>query len=211
MEKKFPNKDQPLIIGCSNGTTYSIDALELLDEAGYTCLVGLKGCASQPARGGAPQDGGSGHAGPRAGLAACRPTPASSLPRSHPTPSPLFLPPSPPSRSGFYAWFRVFDNKGGRRRSGEYAETVSRAAGRALAPCVLLLPLRLPPAGCCRAGGWPASCSPPSHTLTPPNAPSPPPPHRKQYTHDGDTCGIHASGAGFARVDAIEHWVPPTF
>ncbi|KAL4418735.1 hypothetical protein ABPG77_001792, partial [Micractinium sp. CCAP 211/92] len=66
VEKRFPNKDTPLLIGCSDGTTYSIDALEMLDEAGYSTLVGLKG--------------------------------------------------------GFYAWFRVFDNKGGRRRSGEYAE-----------------------------------------------------------------------------------------
>ena len=43
VQKKIPNKDTPIIVGCSNGTTYSIDALELLDEAGYTCLVGLKG------------------------------------------------------------------------------------------------------------------------------------------------------------------------
>lgn len=98
VQKKIPNKDTPIVVGCSNGTTYSIDALELLDEAGYTNLVGLKG--------------------------------------------------------GFYAWFRVFDNKGGRRRSGEYAE---------------------------------------------------------QYTHDGDSCGIHSSGAGFDKVDKIEAWVPPSF
>lgn len=32
-----------------------------------------------------------------------------------------------------------------------------------------------------------------------------------QYSHDGDSCGIHSSGAGFDRVDKIEHWVPPTF
>lgn len=65
-------------------------------------------------------------------------------------------PPTPPHthRSGFYAWFRIFDNKGGRRRSGEYAE---------------------------------------------------------QYSHDGDSAGIHSSGAGFDRVDAIEKWVPPKF
>ena len=24
---------------------YAVEALELLDDAGYTCLVGLKGCA----------------------------------------------------------------------------------------------------------------------------------------------------------------------
>lgn len=43
VEKRFPNKNAPLLIGCSDGTTYSIDALEILDEAGYTTLVGLKG------------------------------------------------------------------------------------------------------------------------------------------------------------------------
>lgn len=98
VQKKFPNKEHPILVGCSDGRTYSIDALEALDEAGYTNLVGLKG--------------------------------------------------------GYYAWFRVFDNNLRRRRTGEYAE---------------------------------------------------------QYTHDGDTCGIHASGAGFDRVDAIEKWVPPKF
>lgn len=39
----FPGKDTPLMIGCSDGCTYSIDALEALEEAGYSCLVGLKG------------------------------------------------------------------------------------------------------------------------------------------------------------------------
>lgn len=96
VEKKFPKKDAPLLVACSDGRTYSIDALEALDEAGYENIVGLKG--------------------------------------------------------GYYAWFRVFDNKLGRRYFGEYAE---------------------------------------------------------QYTHDGDSCGIHSSGAGFDRVDKIEQWVPP--
>lgn len=58
------------------------------------------------------------------------------------------------TQGGYYAWFRVFDNKLGRRKSGEYAE---------------------------------------------------------QYTHDGDSCGIHSSGAGFARVDSADQWVPPVF
>jgi rhodanese-related sulfurtransferase len=98
VEKAIPDKDTPIMVGCSDGTTYSIDALMALEDAGYTTMVGLKG--------------------------------------------------------GFYAWFRVFDNKLNRRKSGEYAE---------------------------------------------------------QYTHDGDSCGIHSSGAGFARVDAIEQWVPPKF
>ncbi len=56
------------------------------------------------------------------------------------------------AQGGFYAWFRVFDNKLGRRRTGEYAET---------------------------------------------------------YTHDGDSCGIHSSGAGFERVDTVGTWQPP--
>lgn len=98
VKKKIPNTETPLLVGCSDGTAYSLDALEALDEAGYTTLVGLKG--------------------------------------------------------GFYAWYRVWDNNLRRRRSGEYAE---------------------------------------------------------QYTHDGDTCGIHASGAGFERVDSVEKWVPPKF
>lgn len=98
VKRKFPNLDTPLLIGCSDGKTYSIDALVALEEAGYTHLVGLRG--------------------------------------------------------GYYAWFRVFDNNLRRRRYGEYAEN---------------------------------------------------------YTHDGDSCGIHASGAGFDRVDKIESWVPPKF
>ena len=98
VEKLIPDKDTPIMVACSDGTSYSMDALMALDEAGYTTMVGLKG--------------------------------------------------------GFYAWFRTFDNKLNRRKTGEYAE---------------------------------------------------------QYTHDGDSCGIHSSGAGFARVDAIEAWQPPKF
>jgi rhodanese-related sulfurtransferase len=30
-------------VACANGRQYSIDALEALDEAGYTNLVGLRG------------------------------------------------------------------------------------------------------------------------------------------------------------------------
>ena len=98
VEKKFPDKETKILVGCSDGRTYSIDALEALDELGYTQLVWLKG--------------------------------------------------------GYYAWFGVFDHKLGRRKYGEYAEN---------------------------------------------------------YTHDGDSCGVHASGAGFERVDAIEKWGPPAF
>ena len=96
VKKKIPNLDTPILVACSDGTTYSLDALGELDEAGYTQLVGLRG--------------------------------------------------------GFYAWYRKWDANLRRRRNGEYAE---------------------------------------------------------QYTHDGDTCGIHASGAGFERSDSIEKWVPP--
>lgn len=98
VKKKIPNLETPIIVGCSDGKSYSLDALGELDEAGYENLVGLKG--------------------------------------------------------GFYAWYRVWDNNLRRRRNGEYAET---------------------------------------------------------YTHDGDTCGIHASGAGFERVDSVEKWAPPKF
>jgi len=35
--------------------------------------------------------------------------------------------------------------------------------------------------------------------------------YAEQYTHDGDSCGIHSSGAGFERVDSVEKWVPPSF
>ncbi|KAF8055921.1 STR16 [Scenedesmus sp. PABB004] len=98
VEKRFPSKDAKLLIGCGNGTQYSISALEALDEAGYTNIVGLRG--------------------------------------------------------GYRAWFSVWDNKLGRRRSGEYSE---------------------------------------------------------QYTHDGDSAGIHSSGAGFEKMDPKEAWVPPMY
>lgn len=32
MEKRFPDKKTKLLVGCSNGTQYSMDALEALDE-----------------------------------------------------------------------------------------------------------------------------------------------------------------------------------
>lgn len=97
-EKKFPDKSAKVVIACSDGQTYSMPALEMLDEAGYTNLVALKG--------------------------------------------------------GYYAWFRVFDNKLNRRRSGDYAE---------------------------------------------------------DFRHDAGSAGIHASGAGFEKMDAIEQWVPPAY
>jgi len=33
----------PVQIACSDGTSYSMDALEALDEAGYVNIVGVKG------------------------------------------------------------------------------------------------------------------------------------------------------------------------
>lgn len=98
MKRKFPALDTPLLVGCSDGTSYSLDALEALDEAGYTNLVALKG--------------------------------------------------------GYYAWFRLWDNNLRRRRPDGYTEA---------------------------------------------------------YEHDGDSCGIHGTGAGFARMDAVDRWVPPKF
>lgn len=96
IRKRFPDLDTPLLIACSNGTTYSIDALEALDGEGYTTLVGLKG--------------------------------------------------------GYYNWFRVWDNKLARRRHDGYTEA---------------------------------------------------------YTHDGDSCGIHSTGAGFERMDTGYVFTPP--
>lgn len=43
VQRKFPNKEAKLLVSCSNGRQYSIDALEALDEAGYTNIVGLRG------------------------------------------------------------------------------------------------------------------------------------------------------------------------
>lgn len=44
VEQAFPDKeDARIIVACSNGRAYSMDALEALDEAGYTNLVGLRG------------------------------------------------------------------------------------------------------------------------------------------------------------------------
>ncbi|KAK9838750.1 hypothetical protein WJX74_002624 [Apatococcus lobatus] len=57
-------------------------------------------------------------------------------------------------KGGYYAWFRVFDNKLARRNLGEYQEEV---------------------------------------------------------IHGGDSGGIHASGAGFERVDTADRFVPPSF
>lgn len=43
VKKKFPNLDTKIMVACSDGTQYSMDALIALEEAGYTNLVGIKG------------------------------------------------------------------------------------------------------------------------------------------------------------------------
>jgi hypothetical protein len=98
VEKRFPDKETRLLVGCSDGKAYSMDALGALDEAGYTNLVALKG--------------------------------------------------------GYYAWLRTWDNNLRRRRGDGYTEA---------------------------------------------------------STADGDSTGIHGTGHGFARVDKIESWVPPSY
>lgn len=35
--------------------------------------------------------------------------------------------------------------------------------------------------------------------------------YTEEYGHDGDSCGIHGTGAGFERVDKIEAWTPPKY
>ena len=43
VEKRIPDKSTPILVCCSDGTAYSMDALGALDDAGYETLVGLKG------------------------------------------------------------------------------------------------------------------------------------------------------------------------
>ena len=43
VQKAFPDKDTPLLISCSDGRGRAIQALMLLDEEGYTNIVGMKG------------------------------------------------------------------------------------------------------------------------------------------------------------------------
>jgi hypothetical protein len=42
-QRKFPSKETFFIVGCSDGKSYTLDALEALDEAGYVNMVALKG------------------------------------------------------------------------------------------------------------------------------------------------------------------------
>lgn len=99
VQKKFPAKDTKLMVGCSNGKAYSIDALEQLEDAGYENLCFVRG--------------------------------------------------------GYNLWTRYWDNNLRRRRDGEYAE---------------------------------------------------------KYDGEGaDSCGIHASGAGFDKVDKADKWSLPVY
>lgn len=99
LEKKIPDKEAKIIVACSDGKSYTMDALQAMDEAGYVNIVALKG--------------------------------------------------------GFYSWFRAWDTNLRRRRGDGYTEA---------------------------------------------------------YDGEGsDSCGVHATGAGFERVDAVEKWEPPSF
>lgn len=42
VKKRFPDPETKLLVGCSDGRKYSMDALMALDEAGYTHIAGLK-------------------------------------------------------------------------------------------------------------------------------------------------------------------------
>jgi hypothetical protein len=35
--------------------------------------------------------------------------------------------------------------------------------------------------------------------------------YEENYSHDGDSGGIHASGAGFEKMDPIENWRPTVY
>ena len=41
--KVFPDKNEKIIVACSDGRNRAIQALEALDEAGYVNIVGLRG------------------------------------------------------------------------------------------------------------------------------------------------------------------------
>lgn len=42
VKKRFPDPETKLLVACSDGRKYSMDALMALDEAGYTHIAGLK-------------------------------------------------------------------------------------------------------------------------------------------------------------------------
>lgn len=46
-KKKFPDMSTPLLMCCSDGTDRCIQALQLLDEEGYECMVAMKGGANK--------------------------------------------------------------------------------------------------------------------------------------------------------------------
>ena len=62
-------------------------------------------------------------------------------------------------------------------------------------------------------GGGHRLPSPSAHAAPCPGpGPNLKPSYTEDYSGDGsDSCGIHASGAGFQRSDKIEKWVPPSY
>lgn len=114
-----------IIVMSADGRERSIRALELLDEAGYNTLVGLK----VRARIGSWSSSSVGHFF----LSACRLAPQSAS--------------FPHLQGGFLLWNMTWDNKLNRRVYTEYKE---------------------------------------------------------DYYHEADSCGIHASGAGFSKMDPLE-------
>jgi len=91
MNEVFPDRDTPLLVGDINGNDCAVDALGILEDEGYTNIVGIRG--------------------------------------------------------GYKGWFKTWDNKLARRNLGEFVED--------------------------------------------------------PYAAGGDSCGIHASGAGFENIDAV--------
>ena len=62
-------------------------------------------------------------------------------------------------------------------------------------------------------GGWRGpQASLPHAAPCPGPGPNLNPSYTEDYSGDGsDSCGIHASGAGFQRSDKSEKWVPPSY
>jgi len=168
VEKKLPNKATKLIVACSDGKSYCMEALEALDEAEYENIVALKG--------------------------------------------------------GYYAWFRCWDNNLRRRRGDGYTE-VRRRVFRTLFSEGAFFPLLIFRS----LAGMIESTSSLSLRREKANEPHEQSSQNIKKTwekskiqksklekqaYDGegaDSCGVHATGAGFERMDAVEAWSPPVF
>lgn len=132
-------------------------------------------------------------------------------------------------RGGYNLWTRYWDNNLRRRRCA-----CARAAGSRLSAGSGSRPVRGVPS-CCAVGVvhrlpcQPSSPLFPPHFLPPPPS-SPPPPastppapaaraarsrdgeYAEKYDGEGaDSCGIHASGAGFDKVDKADKWNLPVY